>query len=126
GINFTSADSGMQGYRSRQFLAEICHAQGRPGEARSHARQVLAECPNYPPAIRLLAETQASSPAASEQPGCCRRVSLTMIVKNEESNLPDCLASVADLVDEVIVVDTGSTDSTKEIARAHGTLVFDF
>ena len=40
------------------------------------------------------------------------RVSLCMIVKDEEGNLADCLASAVDLVDEVIVVDTGSTDRT--------------
>ncbi len=54
------------------------------------------------------------------------RVSLTMIVKNEEANLPDCLASVADLADEIIIVDTGSTDRTKEIAARYGACVFDF
>jgi glycosyltransferase involved in cell wall biosynthesis/predicted O-methyltransferase YrrM len=54
------------------------------------------------------------------------RVSLTMIVKNEERNLADCLASVRDLVDEAIVVDTGSTDRTKEIARSFGAIVGDF
>jgi glycosyltransferase involved in cell wall biosynthesis len=36
-----------------------------------------------------------------------------MIAKNEEANLPSCLASVAGLVDEAIIVDTGSTDRTK-------------
>ena len=51
-------------------------------------------------------------------------VSLCMIVKNEEHNLPACLQSVADLMDEIIIVDTGSTDRTKEIAQA--TKVFDF
>ena len=39
-----------------------------------------------------------------------------MIVKNEEANLGPCLESVADLVNEIIIVDTGSTDRTKEIA----------
>src|SRR5262245_15178936 len=53
-------------------------------------------------------------------------VSLCMIVKNEEANLADCLGSVADLVDEIIVVDTGSTDATKEIAVRQGAQVFDF
>ena len=39
-----------------------------------------------------------------------------MIVKNEEEMLHRCLNSVKDVVDEIIVVDTGSTDQTVEIA----------
>jgi len=58
-------------------------------------------------------------------PRACR-VSLTMIVKNEEATLPDCLRSVADLVDEIVVVDTGSSDRTKEIAASFGAKVIDF
>src|SRR5262249_24407335 len=54
------------------------------------------------------------------------RVSLTMIVKDEEANLPACLGSVRDLVDEVVVVDTGSADRTKEVAAGLGARVFDF
>jgi len=53
-------------------------------------------------------------------------ISLCMIVKNEEEMLPACLESVADWVDEMIVVDTGSTDKTKEIASSMGAKVFDF
>src|SRR5262249_61212837 len=52
--------------------------------------------------------------------------SLTMIVRNEEKNLPECLACVRDLVDEMVVLDTGSTDRTKEIAREMGAKVFEF
>ena len=49
-----------------------------------------------------------------------------MIVKNEEETLPRCLVSVKPVVDEMIVVDTGSTDRTKEIARVFGAKVFDY
>jgi glycosyltransferase involved in cell wall biosynthesis/predicted Zn-dependent protease/predicted O-methyltransferase YrrM len=54
------------------------------------------------------------------------RVSLTMIVKNEERNLPECLTSVRDLVDEAVVVDTGSTDRTRDIAQSFGCVLGEF
>ena len=44
-------------------------------------------------------------------------ISLCMIVKNEEKVLARCLDSIADLMDEIIIVDTGSSDNTKEIAK---------
>ena len=53
-------------------------------------------------------------------------VSLCMIVKNEEQHLAKCLRSVKPVVDEMILVDTGSTDRTKAIAKAFGAKVFDF
>jgi tetratricopeptide (TPR) repeat protein len=49
-----------------------------------------------------------------------------MIVKNEEADLDACLRSARTLCDELVVVDTGSTDRTVEIARAHGARVFHF
>src|SRR5262249_36836699 len=49
-----------------------------------------------------------------------------MIVKNEEDNLSSCLGSVRGSVQEMIVVDTGSTDQTKPIAVRHGARVVDF
>ncbi|MEK8131144.1 glycosyltransferase [Paenibacillus filicis] len=53
-------------------------------------------------------------------------VSLCMIVKNEELTLGRCLSSVRGLVDEIIIVDTGSEDRTKEIAAAYTDRVYDF
>lgn len=50
-------------------------------------------------------------------------ISLCMIVKNEEKQLPRCLSSVQHAVDEIIVVDTGSTDGTRETARRFGAKV---
>lgn len=53
-------------------------------------------------------------------------ISLCMIVKNEEKVLERCLTSLAGLMDEIIIVDTGSTDRTKEIAKGFTDKVYDF
>ena len=53
-------------------------------------------------------------------------ISLCMIVKNEEDVLARCLDSAAELVDEIVIVDTGSTDSTREIAARYTDKIFDF
>ena len=55
-------------------------------------------------------------------------LSLCMIVKNEERALSRCLDSVVDLAGEIIIVDTGSTDATRDIAASYGAEVsaFDF
>jgi GT2 family glycosyltransferase/FMN phosphatase YigB (HAD superfamily)/predicted Zn-dependent protease len=48
------------------------------------------------------------------------RVSVCLIVKNEEQFLAQCLKSIQGLAQQIVVVDTGSTDRTVEIAKAHG------
>ncbi|MGH2965046.1 MAG: glycosyltransferase [Solirubrobacterales bacterium] len=50
-------------------------------------------------------------------------LSATLIVRDEERNLPDCLRSIDGVADEVVVVDTGSTDGSVEIARELGARV---
>lgn len=53
-------------------------------------------------------------------------ISLCMIVKNEERVLGRCLECLKELMDEMIIVDTGSTDSTKEIAKKYTDKVYDY
>jgi tetratricopeptide (TPR) repeat protein len=55
-----------------------------------------------------------------------QKISLCMIVKDEEAMLPGCLTAIAPWVDEMIIVDTGSSDRTREIAEEHGARVIDF
>lgn len=53
-------------------------------------------------------------------------ISLCMIVKNEEKFMDRCLAPLAPVMDEIIIVDTGSTDRTKEIASKYTDKVYDY
>ncbi len=77
-----------------------------------------------------------SPPASGERAGVrglldstlipsCPKVSLCLIVKNEAHNLAACLTPFRGIVGEIIVVDTGSTDNTKQIAAALGARVFE-
>lgn len=53
-------------------------------------------------------------------------LTLSMIVRNEERYLPMCLSAVRDVVDQIVIVDTGSTDKTVAIARDFGAEVYHF
>lgn len=92
----------------RRRKAGITTPQGLPP-------QVLRALRDLGPRAQRLA--QKAIPATGQT------VSLCMIVKDEESMLPACLASVKDFVDELIVVDTGSTDRTVEIAESFGATI---
>lgn len=107
-------------------LAEVLKrpVKRRDTQSPATAFSLQAPAPSKPP------QRYEPAPGAPIQRGNASngrpRVSLTMIVKNEEANLGACLQSVADLVDEIIVVDTGSTDRTKAIAQSFGAKVYDF
>jgi glycosyltransferase involved in cell wall biosynthesis len=53
------------------------------------------------------------------------RLSAILITRNEERDLPACLASLRGVADEIVLVDSGSTDRTRDIARAAGARVFE-
>jgi Predicted O-linked N-acetylglucosamine transferase, SPINDLY family len=54
------------------------------------------------------------------------KFSLCMIVKDEEKYIEKCLSNIKDKIDEIIVVDTGSKDRTKELAKKYTDKIFDF
>jgi tetratricopeptide (TPR) repeat protein len=69
---------------------------------------------------------RAASVANRAKPATGLTLSLCMIVRDEEQMLPRCLAAVAPAVDEIVIVDTGSTDTTVEIAKSFGAKVIEF
>jgi len=101
-------------------LLALAQSERRNGKGRADARGWGLR-PFEPTPSRAWSQEHPSS-RSQDKP----KVSLTMIVKDEQENVPNCLSSVAELFDEIIVVDTGSTDRTREIAREFGTRVFDF
>ena len=52
-------------------------------------------------------------------------LSVIVIVKNEEDRIADCLSSVADIADEIIILDSGSSDNTVEICKQYTDKVFE-
>lgn len=108
--------------------AVLCAQQSlrfAPGLGRASKRQ--AENPSAPAATRT-ESVKLTLPAWMEQ-GLLRstnRLSVCLITKNEELFLPRCLKSVQGLAAQVVVVDTGSTDRTVEIAQAYGAEVHRF
>ncbi|HEY3020446.1 MAG TPA: glycosyltransferase family 2 protein [Solirubrobacteraceae bacterium] len=75
-------------------------------------------------ALRSL-ESDAKRTANRARPAEGMTITLSMIVRDEESMLPRCLEAVAEHVDEIVIVDTGSTDRTIEIAREFGAKVIE-
>src|SRR4051794_30953889 len=93
------------------------------GRRRRQGMDVVAKLPaNLANPLKGLA-VRAERVAQKAQPAEGLTLSLCMIVKDEEEMLPRSLAAVKDAVDEIVVVDTGSTDRTVEIAESFGARV---
>lgn len=94
-------------------LANLLKQYGELDRAEEIIRRGLSQCRQINE-LRMIAGSLEHKAA----------VSACMIVKNEEELLPGCLESIRDWIDELIVVDTGSTDRTVEIAESYGAHVF--
>lgn len=111
---------------ARRLDPELANVQRNLDEVAR--RRGAGGAPAFPRAIQVaLAELAKRARRAADraQPAEGMRLSLCMIVKDEEEMLPRCLAAAAPAVDEIVIVDTGSSDRTIEIAREHGARVIE-
>ncbi len=114
--------------RLRFLLIDLLLRQHRIPEAMSEIEAALVD---FGPEEGLLdaalkIRKQFSLSYISTESGSETTVSLCMIVKNERHHLSRCLKSAKAVVNEIIVVDTGSSDETKDIAHIFGAKVYDF
>lgn len=117
------------------LLGEIAGAAGDPVRPRQLAERAAKMAPRWKPAQQFLkqlkntkgpARVQLPALPESLQKGATPRLTICLITKNEERFLDQCLRSVAGLASQLVVVDTGSTDRTVEIARQHGAEIHSF
>ena len=126
--DFREACELYPGNRSALFLyIDILIQQGKFDEAMSRIEDALVLFGLDEGGLgAALAVREKIGPRRIEKTPGKKTLSLCMIVKNEEKHLAGCLKSVRDVVDEMIVVDTGSTDKTVDIARVFGARVSEF
>jgi glycosyltransferase involved in cell wall biosynthesis len=115
------------------LLAEIALAAGDGKSAKKFAQRARDFAPGWPPVKQFLckplkgeAKLAWLQPSAILPPPATPRLSVCLIVKNEQRFLAQCLKSVRGLAAQLIVVDTGSTDRTVEIAREFGAEIYSF
>lgn len=116
--------------KALNMLGVFTLRRGDMGGALEHFERALEVNPSFGPcklnrqeALKRLGPEVASRPNTASVSGDCA-VSLCMIVKDEEADLPGCLESFGPVADQIVVVDTGSTDETVDVAESYGAEVY--
>ena len=113
-------------YSAQFFIGQCCEATGHREEALDAYRAAAGIRPDRPEAVEAAALLDRQHPVATGGDAPPPRLSLCMIVRDEEERLGDCLESVRGLCDEIVVVDTGSSDGTIDVAQRYGAVISSF
>jgi tetratricopeptide (TPR) repeat protein len=124
-------DATVQAIHCRPFhpeahllLAELAQAAGHPSRAKQLAEHARSLAPRWKPARQFLQSRPKGSGPSIELPAFSpsdhSRLTVCLITKNEERFLGKCLESVQGLARQIVLVDTGSTDRTLQIAERFG------
>ena len=126
----TSAAIKLRPFHPEAFLllAEIALAAGDGSSAKLCAQRARALAPGWRIAKQFLSKPLKGNakPEWLKLPDETQSLSVCLIVKNEEQFLPQCLASIKAIASQIVVVDTGSTDRTIEIAKSFGAEIYSF
>jgi glycosyltransferase involved in cell wall biosynthesis len=109
---------------AKRLDPELPHLDRNLQEIASRARSGQHKKLVFHPVLVELSK-RARRVANRAKPAEGQRISLVMIVRDEEEMLPRTLEAIKPAVDEIIIVDTGSTDSTIEIAKSFGATVIE-
>jgi len=112
--------------KTRYLLIDILIRMERYTDALAQIESLLVHFGTDPQLLEAAKAVRAKVGTVTIKKSKHPSLSLCMIVKNEEKYLPRCLESLKPLVDEMIIVDTGSSDATRDIAEVFGAKVFDF
>ena len=114
--------------RLRYLLIDLLLRQNKHAEAMAAVESAILDFGADPgivgAALKIREQLGSMNVPLATPPG--GSVSLCIITKNESSHMARCLASAKPVVDEIIVVDTGSSDETKDMALVFGAKLFDF
>jgi FkbM family methyltransferase len=135
-------ESACAAFQTRPFhpeacllLGEVARAAGDSDAARRCGQHAARLAPQWKPAKQFLKANSRGNgkhgrfvlpPAITEKADGAPRLSVCLIAKNEEQFLEQCLQSVRDIAWQIVVVDTGSTDRTVEIAKKFNAAVHFF
>lgn len=126
-------DPSCYGYKAEYGLAASYLALGHAADALEHARAAQKIRPHDTGINELISKAEEAAKSPAPKPAATKKnaharptLSLCMIAKNEESFLGKCLESAKSIVDEIIIVDTGSDDKTIEIAESYSAKIHYF